>query len=267
MGFLTRAQNFLKPSLHALKRRSSFDPFYLYKEKLYEGSVTQATRNIYSISFPYKRSFLSDCLRIVSIGTQPHVVYNLLRRSKLDANREINEATLNIPDAITAYNDYTNFISQAKLAIPGRGFLLDIHGQTHQPERTELGYLISKLRLVRKSYNMKNTSIRSLGEYWCGKGNNTCFQHFVQGNRGLGYFMNQEGLDAVPSPLDEDPEGEKFFYGGYTTKRYGSRYGGKIDAIQLELPIGVRYKWNGDDALKNAFAKAIVQFYQTNYDA
>ena len=235
------------------------------KKKLYEESVTQATRNIYSISFPYKRSFLSDCLRIVSIGTRPHVVYNLLKRSKLDANREINEATLNIPDAITAYNDYTNFISQAKLAIPGRGFLLDIHGQTHQPERTELGYLISKLRLVRKSYNMKYTSIRSLGEYWC-KGNNTCFQDFVQGNRGLGYFMNQEGLDAVPSPLDEDPEGEKFFYGGYTTRHYGSRYGGKIDAIQLELPIGVRYKWNGDDALKNAFAKAIVQFYQTNYD-
>ena len=135
------------------------------KKKLYKESVTQATRNIYSISFPYKRSFLSDCLRIVSIGTRPHVVYNLLRRSKLDANREINEATLNIPDAITAYNDYTNFISQAKLAIPGRGFLLDIHGQTHQPERTELGYLISKLRLVRKSYNMKYTSIRSLGEY------------------------------------------------------------------------------------------------------
>ena len=152
------------------------------------------------------------------------------------------------------------------MAIPGRGFLLDIHGQTHQPERTELGYLISKLRLVRKSYNMKYTSIRSLGEYWC-KGNNTCFQDFVQGNRGLGYFMNQEGLDAVPSPLDEDPEGEKFFSGGYTTRRYGSRYGGKIDAIQLELPIGVRDKWNGDDALKNAFAKAIVQFYQTNYDA
>lgn len=69
-----------------------------------------------------------------------------------------------------------------------------------------------------------------------------------------------------PHHLTRTQRGKKFFYGGYTTRRYGSRYGGKIDAIQLELPIGVRYKWNGDDALKNAFAKAIVQFYQTNYD-
>ncbi|XP_022783766.1 uncharacterized protein LOC111324472 [Stylophora pistillata] len=202
--------------------------------------------------------------------TRPHVVYNLLKRSKLDANREINEATLNVPDAITAYNDYANFISQAKLAISGsgsgRGFLLDIHGQTHQPPRTELGYLISKSKLVQKSYNVVGTSIRNLGEYWCGS-NNACFQDFVQGNRSLGYFVNQEGLAAVPSPLDEDPNGEKFFSGGYTTRVHGSKDGGNIDAIQLELPRELRFEWNRNVALQNALANAIVKFYQLNYDA
>ena len=184
------------------------------------------------------------------IGTRPHVVYNLLRRRKLDGNREINEATFNVPDAITAYQDYTNFIGKAKLAISGRGLLLDIHGQAHKPERTELGYLISKIKLVVRSYSIQSSSIRSLGEFWCGS-DSACFQDFVQGNRSLGHFMNQEELDAVPSPEDEDPNGESYFSGGYTTKTYGSRDGGDIDAIQLEFPKGFRLGWgNNEDAQK-----------------
>ena len=65
---------------------------------------------------------------------RPHVVYNILKRSKLDTNREINQATFNVPDAKKAYHDYTNFINKALSAIPGRGLLLDIHG--HEIQRS-----------------------------------------------------------------------------------------------------------------------------------
>ena len=62
-------------------------------------------------------------------------------------------------DDITAYNDYTNFISEANRAISGRDLLLNIHGQAPTPQRTELGYLISKSQLVDRSYKIASTSL------------------------------------------------------------------------------------------------------------
>ena len=55
-------------------------------------------------------------------------MYSNLGRSKLDCNREINQATLNIPDAIQVYRDFVGFIAKARLAISGRGLLLDVYG-------------------------------------------------------------------------------------------------------------------------------------------
>ena len=36
-------------------------------------------------------------------GDRPHIIYNQLHRSKLDANREVNEATLNVQVRPTMY--------------------------------------------------------------------------------------------------------------------------------------------------------------------
>lgn len=204
-------------------------------------------------------------------GTRPHVVYNLLHRRKLDTNREINEATFNVPDAITAYQDYAKFIGKAKSAISGRGLLLDIRGHSHDHGLTELGYLISKTKLADRTYRMKYSSIRSLGEFWCrsdsDNDNDVCFQDFVQGKRSLGYFMNNEGLKKVlPSPINGDPDPNVGYNsGGYTTKKYGSRYGGNIDAIQLGFHSSFRSVWLTSDSLK-AEANAIEKFCKLNYE-
>ncbi|KAJ7383208.1 hypothetical protein OS493_030009 [Desmophyllum pertusum] len=122
------------------------------------------------------------------------------------ANRDIEEATFHVPDAIKAYQDYNKFISQARSAITGRGLLLDIHGQAHKPERTELATFISRLNLNKGVYSMEQTSIRNLGKHWCGS-DNACFKDFIHGNRSLGYFMNQHGLQAVPSPQNKKQTG------------------------------------------------------------
>ena len=203
---------------------------------------------------------------IVILGSRPHVVYNMLRRRKLDANREIHEATLDIPDAIKAYRNYTNFITQAQSAITGRGLLLDIHGQRHVPARTELGYLISRYRLNNTDYSISQSSIRSLGEHWCGS-DDACFKDFIQGNRSLGHFMNQESLDAVPSTEQEKPNEELYFSGGYTLKTYGSKEGGMIDAIQMEFPREFRTGWGTNaDGRQAKLASAIVSFCKENYN-
>lgn len=200
----------------------------------------------------------------IIIGFRPHVVYNLLRRSKLDANREINEATFNVSDAIKAYQDYNNFICKARSAISGRGLLLDIHGSADQEQRTELGYLVHSKHLDSGNYSKDVTSIRSLGRHWCGN-DDDCFKDFIRGNRSLGHFMNLEGLHAVPSPQNKKvkPDVVQYFSGGFTVAKYGSRDGGDIDGIQMEFAKEIRSRW-GENA-RNRIVNAILSFHRLNY--
>lgn len=189
-------------------------------------------------------------------------MYNRLRRSKLDANREINEATFNVPDARTAYHDFTSFINKARSAISGRGLLLDLHGQANKIQRTQLGYLIHRSNLDRGDYCIADSCIRSLGKFWCGSAN-SCFKDFIHGNRSLGHLLNEEGLQAVPSPQEKTPNREPYFNGGYIVKKYGSKDGGNIDGIQIEFPAKLRFGWGNDG--KRRTARAISRFFELNY--
>ena len=191
-------------------------------------------------------------------------MYNLLKRSKLDANREINEATCNVSDAIKAYQDYNNFICKARSAISGRGLLLDIHGSADKKQRTLLGYLVQRKHLKSENYSRNITSIRSLGRHWCGD-NNECFKTFICGNRSLGHFMNLEGLHAVPSPQTKkvNPDVVRFFSGGFTVTKYGSRDGGDIDGIQMEFSTEIRLRWG--ENTRNRIVNAILCFRRLNY--
>ena len=151
-------------------------------------------------------------------------------------------------------------LDQLLLAV--HGLLLDIHGQSHLPERTELGYLISRNNLNNGRYSVEQTSIRSLGERWCGT-NKACFKELILGDRSLGYFMNQQGLQAVPSPQNKKPNKAKYYRGGYTAKKYGSRDRGDIDAIQMEFPTTFRKRWGTDS--ENRVVRAIFSFLNQSY--
>ena len=188
----------------------------------------------------------------------------------MDANREINEASLNIPDAITAYNDYTNFIHNAKSAISGPGLLLDIHSQAHKPsggEWIELGYDITRSRLNSGIFWKTLSTVEKLAINLCGNepnNNNPCFKDLIRGTRrSLGKFLNVGSLRAVPSPNDPSPGIERYRTGGYTVKTHKSKYSGDIDGIQLEFPRSLRENWPND---QDAVVSAILCFYKTNYD-
>lgn len=61
----------------------------------------------------------------------PYVIIGKWSRKKVDFNREINEATLNHPEAILAYQNYHSNLRQAVNDTDqrfGRGLLIDIHG-------------------------------------------------------------------------------------------------------------------------------------------
>ena len=63
------------------------------------------------------------------------------RCTRLDPNREVNEAAQGNAEAVQAYETFHGFIETASEAV-GRGVLFDLHGQSHEQNSTECGYLV-----------------------------------------------------------------------------------------------------------------------------
>jgi hypothetical protein len=185
----------------------------------------------------------------------------------MDANREIEEATLGVLEAEYAYNNYTYFIEKAKDQIAnGSGLFLDIHGQTHSENWIELGYLISRYRLDHATPGVIPTyksSIRALQERECAS-DGTCWWDALRGSSSLGAaYLNDttstfDGVRIVPSPDTPSPNGGNYYSGGYNTKTYGSRSAGDIDAIQVEIPRSIRF--GERDEFASIFSQAVVDF-------
>ena len=177
----------------------------------------------------------------------PSVVINRLRRSKLDANREIVEAADGNQYAERAWYEWHAFIEAAKRvatnAGPGGAALyLDIHGQGHAIPRIEVGYLLAAADLALPDAGLgqpsliAKSSIRALAD-----NDGPRFVELVRGPTSLGELLTQRGYPAVPSASDPAPGADPYFTGGYNTARHGSRDGGSVNAIQLELNFaGVR---------------------------
>ncbi|XP_013408634.1 uncharacterized protein LOC106172454 [Lingula anatina] len=170
-------------------------------------------------------------------GKRPHLIVNHLNRRKLDPNRDTEEAAFNVSAAVTAYNEYHKFITDARAHITGAGLLLDIHGQSHPEKWIELGYLISKSRLNTDDLKPALSSIRSLYNRHSTSMN---FDALLRGTNSFGGLLSSHGYKVVPSPGNMSPGSGNFYSGGYTVKTYGSRYGDSIDAIQIESPYALR---------------------------
>ena len=161
----------------------------------------------------------------------PALVINTLHRSRLDPNRDKDEAAFGVAEAELAWDAYHGAVQQARTAMTGAGLLLDIHGHGHTIQRDEIGYLISRSRLNSGSFNPVYTSIRSLAA----SNTHMFFSDLVRGNGSLGAMLAVEGYPSVPSPQTSSPGSDKYFSGGYITRYYGSRYEGTVDGIQVEV--------------------------------
>jgi len=186
-------------------------------------------------------------------GEKPHLVVNHLHRSKMDGNREINNAAQHNADAEDAWEDYQEFISRARRDISqtGGGVLFDVIGNSRK--QIELGYLLFS-NALKKSNSELDSSISSIKSLVEAKG--LTFADVVRGDSSLGTMIQCQGLDAVPSLGNPVPE-KGYSSGGYTVKQWGSKFGGDVDAIHLGLPSGVR-KGFKDSAPK--VAAAIAEF-------
>ena len=242
------------------------------------GGVKQSGSTVGGIFYPDNDSTLSDrncgtnvrddntdiLLREIQAeifnitGCYAHVIINNLHRSKLDPNREQNEATCGDSDALDHWNGWHSFIDQASAAVEanwGKGLYIDLHGQNHTIPRIEIGYNVSSSQL--NSSNLNSTSIinnSTIKHLEANNITNLSHENLIRGINGLGelfqnaayyptsdFYANQNypgctrngttGYRAIPSNSDygnsscddTQPFSNAYFDGDfYNNRRHGS---------------------------------------------
>ena len=191
-------------------------------------------------------------------GGRPHLIIVRLRRTKLDANRDLAEAALGNRLAGRAWVEFHSFVEAARQAVidrHGTGFYIDLHGHGHAIPRLELGYLLvgGALALSDAELNAGSaedeSSIRTLSE-----ASPASFAGILRGPNSLGALFEAAGVPAVPSTSTPGPGNAEYFNGGYNTFRYGSRSGGPVSGVQIETHGEVR----DTPASRERFAAALV---------
>lgn len=196
-------------------------------------------------------------------GRYPHIIICHLRRTKLDANRDLSEALEGSnPYAIQAWKEFQSFIDTAKQTVVrqfGKGFYVDIHGHGHEIQRLELGYLLSSFSLSLSDNALNggtygtSSSIRSLIPL-----SGITFSQLLRGPNSFGSMFESRGFPAVPSATQPNPGSALYFSGGYNTARHGSSSGGSISGVQIECNMtGVRDTDESRKKFAGAFAEAI----------
>jgi hypothetical protein len=172
-------------------------------------------------------------------GKAPHLIISHLKRIKLEPNREVAFGAEGNPYAENAWNEFQGYIESAEDQVVhdfGSGLYLDLHAHAHEVARLELGYLLnaSALNLSDAELNAGGyadlSSIRALAAT-----SPLPFSHVLRGNQSFGALLGAQGIPSLPSPADPRPGTDKYFSGGYNTNRHGSRHGGTVSGIQIEL--------------------------------
>ena len=190
-------------------------------------------------------------------GQKPHLVTCNLHLRKIDANRDCYEATLNDPAAVKVFNEFHSLINTAKEDV-NTGLLVDLHGHTHPEGWVELGYLFSNKDLRNKTISADKCSIKSLATR-----SDHDLEDLVYGNCSLGHYLQEQGIEVVPSPQFSDAM-QNCYTGGYNTATHGSLNNGTIDAVQLEIPK----KYRNQDSYKGfsrRLAMGISKYVKYHY--
>ena len=206
-------------------------------------------------------------------GYSPFVVLNDLHRKKLDLNRSLNNANCGDQTTIPYWELFHKQVDDFRTEIQnqfGSGLVIDIHGQSHEEQRIELGYLLSssELRMSNSTINssdfVNQSSVKSLLN---NNSNNLELTDLLSGESSMGNLLNIKDYASVPSKEDIAPkEGELYFSGGFNTATYGSRESGSVDAIQIELNmIGVRNTDDNRKLFSKEFADVLISYLRMHY--
>jgi len=205
-------------------------------------------------------------------GGKPHAIISRLHRSKLDPNRDIQEAAQGDPTAEAAWHRFHDSAQKAcdlVMKKHGLGLLLDMHGHRHLDQRVELGYLIKgeQLKAVDAGLNadaalIATTSIRELD-----KRSPQSFAELVRGPQSLGGLLEFRGFRCLPSPAKAHPAlMAGYFSGAYSVSAHGSRERGTVSAIQVECPWNnVRDTPENQRRFAQALADSLGVYFEVHF--
>lgn len=204
-------------------------------------------------------------------GHYPHVIICRLERHKVDCNRDLEEGAGDAPGARQAWHDYQRFIETARsnvLASTGKGFYIDLHGQSNPIKRVELGYCLTDSQLtnadsvLNQPAYVSRSTLRALAQR-----TRLPFSELLRGTNSFGALLAAKGYPAVPSPAMPNPgPGNCYFDGGYNVRRHCSANGSAIDGLQMEVNYaGVRDTASNRTNFSLALAQVLDSFFRNHY--
>lgn len=171
-------------------------------------------------------------------GKRPYLVIAKFSRKFLDANR-IEQEAMESDEALPVYKVYhghiATYISEMKRAFPSGSLLIDVHGQSDDPNTVFRG---TRSGLTTKAL------VSRFG------------RSSIQGEKSILGALSAKGYAVNPSIDIESLKEDLRFAGGYTVFNYGSQYAEGIDSIQLEFGKNQR----ASSHLAQDLADAIVIF-------
>jgi hypothetical protein len=205
-------------------------------------------------------------------GCNAHVIICHLKRTKLDANRDIDIAACGNEYAEIAWNEYHKYIDSAKAIITrtsGKGLFIDLHGHGHAIQRLELGYLLTATQLRYSDATLNTNTYKNLSSIrnliYSGISGQS-HSELLRGTQSLGSLFSARGYPSVPSIDDTYPQtGEAYFSGGYNTERHGSKNQGAIDGIQVECNQDVRFTTSARQAFASHFGAVLLAYLDAHY--
>ncbi|MDE3742529.1 hypothetical protein [Maribacter polysaccharolyticus] len=209
---------------------------------------------------------ISDALE--QQGKKPFLIVSQIARTKIDLNRDREEATCGNAVMNDTWDQYHKYIEEAiSEAVEKYGYALyiDLHGQSHKVKRLELGYLLRKPDLEKNRNNNgidpeldAKSSLRNLLKLT----KDQTLKELLIGENALGTLFEANGYPAVPSLGDPYPqEDEAYFTGGYNTRRYTSYDSPQVFGLQIEANFtGIRDSEENRKKFAKAFASTINDY-------
>ena len=246
----------------------------------------------------YIASFVEDLsVKLKELtGARPFVVRSNLKRSKLDANEDVDKASQGEAGAKEAWQYLQNYYDDAATAasklcggnVPGipapaqRALFIDLHGSTRQGVNTVLtaSYGLTRTEIsgvsdaavdAHATYHSETTMAGLLAAIPGAK-----LSALLRGPNSLGTLLHKHSsgaVDMTPSATNPNPGAgylsQPLSSGGFNMRRQGSstfdahsaRWQGAVDSVHINVPLQVRSDTAKRTALVAAMAASLVDFF------